>query len=288
MLGQPRLAVINPIVSALVDAPVPARPTPAAPGPARPAGAPNDHAAQVAISLLNDLVGLAPVKQRVARIGAEARVEALRRESGLPPARNRRHMVFAGNPGTGKTTIATIIGRIYATHGVLASGHLVEVARAELLSGAKVTAAVLNALGGVLMIDVGRVVKGSTASGEALATLIRMMEEHRDELVVIIAGHPKDLAEFLSSEAGLASRFPSTFNFIDYTDDELVRLFELEANASGFTPADGVLDRVRSLVARMPRAAGFDNAWVIRNLVDESASHQAMRISRSTTPTVEQ
>ncbi|SCL15335.1 AAA family ATPase [Micromonospora inyonensis] len=286
-LGQPRPAVINPLVSALADAPRPARPA-ALSRPARPAGAPGDHAERAAVSLLDDMVGLSPVKQRVVRLNAEARVEALRRESGLPPARNRRHMVFAGNPGTGKTTIARIIGQIYATYGVLGSGHVVEVARAELLNGAKATAAVTNALGGILMVNVGRAVQESPASREAVATLTRMIEEHREELVVIIAGHPKDVADFLSSEVGLAARFPNTFNFVDFTDDELVRLFEKEAKASGFTPADAVLDRVRNLVTRMPRVAGFDNAWVVRNLVDESASHQALRISRSATPTVEQ
>ncbi|SCF49783.1 AAA+-type ATPase, SpoVK/Ycf46/Vps4 family [Micromonospora matsumotoense] len=285
-LGQPRPAVVNPLVSALGDAPGTAQPAP--PRPAGPDGAPNERAEQAAVGRLDGMVGLSPVKQRVARLSAEARIEALRRESGLPPARNRRHLVFAGNPGTGKTTIATIIGQIYAGYGVLTSGHLVEVARAELLNGAKVTAAVLNARGGILMINVGRAIQESPASREAVATLTRMVEEHREDLVVIIAGHPRNVAEFLSSEAGLAARFPNTFNFVDFTDDELVRLFALEAGASGFTPADGVLDRVRSLVTRMPRAAGFDNAWVVRNLVDESASHQAMRISRSATPTVEQ
>jgi SpoVK/Ycf46/Vps4 family AAA+-type ATPase len=281
MLGQPRLAVVNPLVSALAGTPAPARPTTAAPPLSGAAGPPSEGAAGVASGpQLDDLVGLAPVKQRVARLGAEASIEARRRESGLPPARNRRHMVFAGNPGTGKTTVATIIGRLYAVNGVLATGHLVEVARAELLSGAKVTAAVLNARGGILMINVGRAAASSDASREALATLTKLMEEHRDDLVVIVAGHPKEVSDFLTSEAGLAARFPITLNFVDYTDEELVELFELEATASGFRLTDGVLDRVRNLVARMPRAIGFGNAWVIRNLVDESASQQAMRISQ--------
>ncbi|MEV0942219.1 AAA family ATPase [Micromonospora wenchangensis] len=288
MLGQPRPAVVNPLVSALADTPGPAQPTTAPPRPARPGGARDEHTEQDAMGVLDDMIGMSPVKQRVVRLRAEARVEALRRESGLPPARNRRHMVFAGNPGTGKTTIATIIGRVYAAYGVLASGHLVEVARAELLNGAKVTAAVRNALGGILMINVGRAVQENPAAREATATLTRLIEEHREDLVVVIAGQPKDVAEFLSSEVGLAARFPNTFNFVDFTDDELVRLFEREAKASGFVPADGVLDRVRNLVTRMPRAAGFDNVRVVRNLVDESASHQAMRISRSAAPTVGQ
>ncbi|WP_144120853.1 AAA family ATPase [Catellatospora sichuanensis] len=287
-LGQPRFAVVNPLVSKLPDAPAPSRPVPAVGQPAGPAGSPVDNPASIAIGRLDGLIGQSPIRQRIAQIHAEAGVEAIRRESGLPPARSRRHMVFAGNPGTGKTTVAAIIGQIYAAHGVLASGHLVEVARAELRDGAKVTAAVLNALGGILMINVGRVVQGGATSREALATLTRMTDEHREQLVVIVAGQPKDVAEFLSSEVGLAARFPRTFNFVDFTDDELVRLFELAAAESGFTPADGVSDRVRSLVARMPRAAGFDNAWVIRNLVDESASQQALRISQSATPTREQ
>ncbi|MBB5868488.1 cell wall assembly regulator SMI1/SpoVK/Ycf46/Vps4 family AAA+-type ATPase [Allocatelliglobosispora scoriae] len=283
-LGQPQFTVVNPLVSVLADSPVPSRSVPAV---RRTGGSLVEETVSTAMRRLDELIGLSPIRQRVAQINAEAGVEAVRRESGLPPARSRRHMVFAGNPGTGKTTVAAIVGQIYAAHGVLASGHLVEVARAELRDGAKVAAALHNALGGILMINVGRVVQGSTTSGEALATLTRMMEERREELVVIVAGQPRDVAEFLSSEVGLAARFPRTFNFVDFTDDELVQLFQQAAAESGFTPADGAADRVRSLVARMPRAAGFDNAWVIRNLVDESASQQALRISQSATPTVE-
>ena len=279
MLGQPRAVVVNPLVSKLAGAPTP---TPSRSVPAAPES--DENAVSAAMRRLDGLVGLAPIRQRVAQLHAEAKVEAVRRTSGFPPARSRRHMVFAGNPGTGKTTVATIVGEIYAGHGGLASGHLVEVSRAELRDGAKATAAVVNALGGVLMINVGRMGQGAATSREALATLTRLMEEHREELVVIVAGQPKEVAEFLSSEVGLAAKFPRTFNFVDFTDEELVRLFELAAAESGFTPADGVSDRVRSLVARMPRAAGFDNAWVIRNLVDESASQQAMRISQSAMP----
>jgi SpoVK/Ycf46/Vps4 family AAA+-type ATPase len=234
-----------------------------------------------------DLVGLAPIKQRLARIHAEARVEALRRESGLPPLRTRRHMVFAGNPGTAKTTVARLIGRIYAAYGVLTSGQVSKVSRAELFTGAKVAAAVASAAGGVLMINIGRENASSEASREAVATLIRELDD-RDDLVVVVAGHPREVTEFLSVQPGLASRFPTTLNFVDYTDDELTELFAFLARRAGFTVDEDVRDRVRHLVSRMPRTAGFGNAWVIRNLLEESASHQAMRIAATGTPTVRQ
>jgi SpoVK/Ycf46/Vps4 family AAA+-type ATPase len=285
MLCQPRLMIINPVVaelSTLDTKTVQPLRAPAKNVVARQDGIGDDFAQEV-----DDLIGLAPIKHRVARIHAEAKIEALRRESALPPVRTRRHMVFAGNPGTAKTTVARLIGRIYAAYGVLGSGEVGEVSRAELYNGVKVTTAVANAAGGILMINIGRENATSEASREAVATLIKVMDE-RDDLVVIAAGHPREVAEFLTIQPGLATRFPTTLNFVDYSDDELVDLFELMARQAGFVLGDGVLDRVRRLVSRMPRSAGFGNAWGIRNLLEESASHQAMRIGGTGTPTPEQ
>jgi SpoVK/Ycf46/Vps4 family AAA+-type ATPase len=281
MLGRPRRTVINPIVSTMPALAIPYVQPADPPGEDGAAGG-EDFGRELA-----SLVGLAPVKQRVARIHAEAKVEALRRDSGMPPLRTRRHMVFAGNPGTAKTTVARLIGRIYAVYGVLASGKVAKVSRAELFSSVKVTAAVENAAGGILMIGIGRENANTDASREAVATLIRALDE-REDLVVIVAGHPREVAEFLATQPGLASRFPATLNFVDYNDDELVALFGFMARRAGFTLEDDVLDRVRRLVSRMPRTAGFGNAWVIRNLLEESASHQAVRIAGTGTPTAAQ
>lgn len=159
--------------------------------------------------------------------------------------------------------------------------------RVELFNGVKVTAAAAKAAGGILMLEIGHDNATSEGSREAVATLIRTMDE-RDDLVVVATGHPRAVAEFLTVHPGLAPRFPTTLNFVDYGDDELVELFALMARRAGFALGDGVLDRVRKLVTRMPRTAGFGNAWVIRNLLEESASHQAMRISGTGTPTPEQ
>lgn len=285
MLGRPRQLVVNPIVSRLAIAGAAARRITQPPLPATPNGAGGDSGD--VLRELDDLVGLAPVKNRVVRIHAEATVEAARREAGLPPVRTRRHMVFAGNPGTARTTVARLIGRIYAAYGVLASGEVSEVSRAELYNGTKVNAAVADAAGGILMIDVGHADASSEASREAVATLVSALDE-RDDLVVVVTGNPRDVAEFLTVRPGLSARFPTTLNFVDYSDDDLVELFAVMAREAGFTPGDDVLDRVRKLVTRMPRTTGFGNAWVIRNLLEESASHQAVRIVGTGTPTPEQ
>lgn len=282
MLCGPRRMIVNPLVtrlSALASPPV----LPMGASAGREAA---DDAGDFDTELAG-LVGLAPVKQRVARVHAEAKVEALRRKSGMPALRTRRHMVFAGNPGTAKTTIARLIARIYAGYSVLSSGEVTKVSRAELSSSSRVAAAVENAAGGILMISIGRENANTEASREAVATLIGALDERAD-LVVVVAGHPREVAEFLATQPGLASRFPTTLNFVDYNDDELVALFGFMARRAGFTLDDDVLDRVRRLVSRMPRMAGFGNAWVIRNLLEESASHQAMRIGGTGTPTVRQ
>ncbi|HVV24025.1 MAG TPA: hypothetical protein VHF06_31615, partial [Pseudonocardiaceae bacterium] len=210
-LWTPRPTVVNPIVGQLstVEEPLPL-PLPVAAG--GQAGDDVDLAAE-----LDGLVGLAPIKQRVARINAEAVIEQLRRDTGLPAVRTRRHMVFAGNPGTAKTTIARLIGRIYAARGVLASGAVTEVSRAELFNSLKVTGAVADAAGGVLVINIGRESATTEASREAVATLIRAMDD-RTDLVVVAAGHPREVAEFLAIQPGLASRFPTPLNFVDYSD----------------------------------------------------------------------
>ncbi|MFG2005435.1 AAA family ATPase [Spirillospora sp. NPDC048911] len=236
------------------------------------------------------LIGLAPVKAEVAKLVAEARTDGLRREAGQPPLSPTRHMVFTGNPGTAKTTMARLIAAAYAQLGLLTSGHLVEVTRAGLVgeyvgqTAPRVRAAVDSALGGVLFVDEAYSLAPAGSDQrdfghEAVAELIKLMEEHRSDLVVIVAGYEGEMELFLKSNPGLASRFPKVLRFPDYSDDELITIFEYMSAEQGFTLADGVLAGVRGLLAAAPRDSSFGNARLIRNILEDAISRQGQRIA---------
>ncbi|MEU6037415.1 AAA family ATPase [Actinomadura sp. NPDC047616] len=239
---------------------------------------------------IDRLVGLAAVKQEVAALVAEARAEQVRRDAGVPIAFPTRHMAFTGNPGTAKTTIARLIAAVYARLGLLSSGHLVEATRADLVAeyigqtAHRVRTVVERALGGVLFIDEAYTLAGTGGDQrdfghEAVAELLRLMEEHRSDLVVIVAGYGTEMERFLASNPGLASRFPKRLHFPDYSVDELLAIFELMADQAGFTLADGVLGQVRARLAAEPRGASFGNARMVRNLLDAAIARQAQRIT---------
>ncbi|QXJ20506.1 AAA family ATPase [Actinomadura graeca] len=248
-------------------------------------GVPGDPLAEVA-----RLIGLDAVKAEVASLVAEARAEQIRRDAGVPLASPTRHMVFMGNPGTAKTTIARLIAAVYAQLGLLSSGHLVEVTRADLVgefigqTAPRVRAAVDRALGGVLFVDEAYTL--SAAGGdqrdfghEAVAELLRLMEEHRNDLVVIVAGYDAEMERFLKFNPGLDSRFPKVLRFPDYSDDELVTIFEFMASETGFAIAPGLLEALHRLVAAQPRGSSFGNARLVRNLLEAAMSRQAQRIT---------
>ncbi len=236
------------------------------------------------------LIGLAEIKREVSSLVAEVRAEQLRRDAKLAPASPSRHMVFMGSPGTAKTTIARLIAAVYARLGLLSSGHLVEVTRADLVAefvgqtAPRVRGAVERALGGVLFVDEAYTLSSSGGDRrdfghEAIAELLRLMEEHRGDLVVIVAGYDAEMERFLDANPGLKSRFPKVLRFPDYTDDELVTIFEFMAAEAGFALAPGTLDGVRELVAAHPRGASFGNARLVRNLLEAAISRQARRIT---------
>lgn len=199
-------------------------------------------------------------------------------------------MVFTGNPGTAKTTIARLLAAVYARLGLLTSGHLVEVARADLVAeyvgqtAPKVRAAVERALGGVLFVDEAYALAGAHAPGadfghEAVAELLRLMEEHRGDLVVIVAYYEREMERFLESNPGLASRFPRVLRFPDYGAAELVAIFESMAAGAGFTVEPRALDAVRQVLRGLARGPRFGNAREVRNLLDRAVSVQAQRIT---------
>ncbi|GAA4629140.1 hypothetical protein GCM10023196_048600 [Actinoallomurus vinaceus] len=235
------------------------------------------------------LIGLDAVKQEVRLLVAEAKAEQLRRDAGIPIASPTRHMVFTGNPGTAKTTMARLLAAVYAKLGLLSSGHLVEVSRPDLVgeyvgqTAPKVRAAVERALGGVLFIDEAYALtpadSGRDYGHEAIAELLKLMEEHRADLVVIVAGYEGPMLRFLEFNPGLASRFPTVLRFPDYTDDELVAIFEVMAADAGFQVAEGVLDAVRRRLRAAARGESFGNARLMRNLLDRAIALQAQRIT---------
>jgi len=240
------------------------------------------------------LVGLAPVKEQVRRLVAEAKADRMRAEAGMPERGRSRHMVFTGNPGTAKTTVARLLARLYAQLGTLSNGHLVEASRVDLVgqyigqTSPKVRKVFDKASGGVLFIDEAYALIPQDSHRdfgvEAVSTLLKLMEDRRDEGVVIVAGYPREMERFLASNPGLASRFPKTVTFDDYDDDELYAIFELIAHQHGFELGPGVEQRVRSLIPA-PHPPGFGNGRFVRNVFEEAVSIQAERLVQLVEPT---
>jgi SpoVK/Ycf46/Vps4 family AAA+-type ATPase len=243
---------------------------------------------------LDALTGLDSVKGEIHRQAQLLRVEKLRAVAGLRSATITRHLVFNGNPGTGKTTVARLVAGIYRALGLLSKGHLVEVDRSELVAGylgqtaTKTAEVVGGALGGVLFIDEAYSLAGDQYGTEAIDTLVKEMEDHRDDLVVIVAGYPGPMAGFISMNPGLSSRFRTTIGFDDYTDDELERIFARLAADADYAPAEGTLARFRELLPPAPRGEGFGNGRFARNLLEAAIGHQAWRLRDVAEPTVEQ
>ncbi|WP_067456070.1 AAA family ATPase [Actinomadura macra] len=238
---------------------------------------------------LRDLTGLETVKHEIALLVAGTHAARLRSESGLTITPPTRHMVFTGNPGTGKTMVARLLGRIYKRLGVLSSGHLVEASRAHLVgeyigqTAPRTRRLVERAIGGVLFIDEAYTLTQSPLKGdyghEAIAELVKLMEDHRDDLVVIVAGYQQEMAEFLVANPGLDSRFPKQLHFPDYTDDELITVFGQLAAADGFQLADGTTDVLATMLRRAPRGPSFGNGRLMRNMLDVAVANQADRVA---------
>ena len=243
---------------------------------------------------LDGLIGLANVKGEIHRQAAVLRVEGLRKKAGLESPTITRHLVFNGNPGTGKTTVARLVAGIYRALGLLTKGQLVEVDRSELVAGylgqtaAKTAEVVKSAEGGVLFIDEAYSLSGDQYGKEAIDTLVKEMEDKREDLVVIVAGYPLPMAIFISENPGLESRFRTTIDFADYTDDELAAIFESMVKGADYDAGEPVLARLREILGAAERGPSFGNARFVRNLMEAAIGRHAWRLRDVAEPTLEQ
>ena len=238
---------------------------------------------------INELVGLAPVKEYVFGLADNLQVQQRRAAAGLKTASLSMHMIFTGNPGTGKTTIARLVAKYLKAIGALKGGQLVEVTRADLVGRytghtAPLTNSVIeSALGGVLFIDEAySLYRGEQDSFglEAIDTLVKGMEDHRDELVVILAGYTREMETFLTANSGLASRFPNKIEFPDYTAEELLQITHVQAKNKGYRLAESCAEPLLGYYARWQesdaRTAG--NGRLARNTLEKAIFHQSRRL----------
>ena len=238
---------------------------------------------------LNSLIGLDLVKREVDNLINLVTINKLRRDHGLKVEELSLHMVFSGNPGTGKTTVARIMSRIYRSLDILSKGHLVEVDRSGLVAGyvgqtaLKTQEAVQKALGGVLFIDEAYALttRGPQDYGqEAVETLLKAMEDHRDDLIVIVAGYIELMEEFVKSNPGLESRFNRFIHFPDYTVEEMMGIFRMRCDKAGYTLAPEAGDELKRILAEKSKdSIGFGNARGVRNLFEKALSRQANRLA---------
>lgn len=254
----------------------------------------NKESLQELLEELNSLTGLDDVKNDVNSLINLLQIRKIREERGMKQTPMSLHLVFSGNPGTGKTTVARLLAKIYYNLGVLTKGHLVEVDRSGLVGGyvgqtaIKVQEVIQKSLGGILFIDEAYSLtanKGENDYGlEAVDTLLKGMEDHRDDLVVIVAGYPDLMNEFLNSNPGLRSRFNKFINFADYKPKELVDIFKNMCNKSGYRATEECMEYVQKYFEKryMTRNINFANGRDVRNFFEMAMVNQANRLSCDT------
>ncbi|MCR5278113.1 MAG: AAA family ATPase [Lachnospiraceae bacterium] len=238
---------------------------------------------------LDGIVGLEEIKKYILSLEEYYGVQKLRREAGLKAGEVSKHMIFTGNPGTGKTTIARVISRYLKAIGILSGGQLVEVSRADLVGKyvghtAPLTNNVISsAIGGVLFIDEAYSLyrgKDDSFGLEAIDTLVKGIEDNRDNLIVILAGYSNEMEEFLTSNSGLKSRFPNVINFPDYTGQELLDIAKITAGSKGYTIDEGAYTSLLTYfnAVQAVRAKDAGNGRLVRNKVEEAVLAQSKRL----------
>lgn len=244
---------------------------------------------------LDGIVGLDEVKNYIRSLQSHIAMNEKRKQQGLKSASVSMHMIFTGNPGTGKTTIARLISRYMKAIGALSTGQLVEVTRADLVAQyvgqtAPLTMSVIrSALGGVLFIDEAYSLyrgKDDSFGLEAIDTLVKAMEDNRDNLIVILAGYKKEMAGFLEANSGLKSRFPNVINFKDYTGEELVKIADIQASSKGYIIDEAAKESLQAYFdqKQADNAAEAGNGRLARNTIEEAILHQSSRIVKESNP----
>lgn len=248
---------------------------------------------------LNGLVGLNKVKEKINNLIAYQKVQKLRKSKGLTTAKNTLHLAFTGKPGTGKTTVARIVGRIYKQIGLLTKGHFIEASRTDLIAGyqgqtaLKVKKVIENAKGGVLFIDEAYSITendhNDSYGRECLTELTKALEDYRDDLVVIVAGYTEPMNKFFESNPGLKSRFNTFIEFDDYTADELEEILMVMCKRNDYALCEKVRNRIKqTLIDQVAnKDEHFANGRLIRNIYDDMVMNHAKRVVDIDEPSIE-
>ncbi|WP_128895367.1 AAA family ATPase [Longirhabdus pacifica] len=246
---------------------------------------------------LNHMIGLDKVKEMMFEIYALLKIRKIRSEEGLKTDTHVFHMLFKGNPGTGKTTVARVVAKLFAAMGVLSKGHLVEVERADLVgeyighTAIKTRELVKKAMGGILFIDeaysLGR--GGEKDFGkEAIDALVKHMEDEKDEFILILAGYTQEMDDFLTLNPGLDSRFPIQIQFPDYALDELLSITHLMLEERQYVLSPQAMAKFQSTLSYAKQSHHFSNGRYIRNLIEKAIRRQAVRLIKSSHTTLDQ